>query len=173
MLANDHEGELIAEMPYTDIQCMFDDPPEYRNHWSGTSLKAMPDEAVDLICEGANDVIVPSVSVYLIFPQGGAVGRGPAHYAVPWRDAPWVVHPFAQWQDTSDDERARRWTLDVDSRLQPWSSHPVSLNYVGDEGQDRMLSSVRRDNYARLSKVKVKFDPKNVFNRNHNIKPIA
>lgn len=39
-----HEGGLIAEMPFADIQSMLDDPPDYRTYWSAASLRAMPDE---------------------------------------------------------------------------------------------------------------------------------
>jgi FAD/FMN-containing dehydrogenase len=171
MLELRHEGELIAEMPYADIQCMFDDPPDYRNYWSATSLKAMLDEAIDLICAEARDMLVPSASVNLIFPQGGAVARGRADYPVPWRHAPWVVHPFCQWRDPSDDERVRRWVLDIPAKLKPWSIDPVSLNYVGDVGEDRIRASFGQENYVKLAKLKAHYDPKNVFHRNHNIRP--
>jgi FAD/FMN-containing dehydrogenase len=171
MLGLRHEGELIAEMPYADIQSMFDDPPEYRNYWSATSLKAMPDEAIDLICAAACDMLVPSASVNLIFPQGGAVGREQGGYPVPWRHASWVVHPFCQWRDPADDEGVRRWAQDIPEKLQPWSIDSVSLNYVGDAGEDRIRASFGQDNYVKLARLKAQYDPKNVFRRNHNIKP--
>lgn len=107
MLARGHEGEMIAEMPYADFQCMLDDPPGFRNYWSAEYLDALPDQAIDLFCARANDMIVPSASQHVLFPQGGAVARGPAAYPVPWRHAPWVVHPFGLWQDPADDARGR------------------------------------------------------------------
>jgi hypothetical protein len=33
MLALGHEGELIAKMPYSELQCMLDDPPGFCNYW--------------------------------------------------------------------------------------------------------------------------------------------
>ena len=62
MLALGHEGELIAEMPYAELQCMLDDPPGYRNYWSAEYLDAFPDEAVARFCARATDMIVPSPS---------------------------------------------------------------------------------------------------------------
>jgi FAD/FMN-containing dehydrogenase len=171
MLALGHEGELIAEMPYAELQCMLDDPPGYRNYWSAEYLDAFPDEAVGLFCARANDMIVPSSSQHVLFPQGGAVGRGPADYPVPWRHAPWIVHPFGLWQDPADDERARRWARDIRADLKPWSSGAVYLNFIGDEGEDRVVAGFGRENYTRLAKVKAQYDPENVFRLNHNIKP--
>jgi FAD/FMN-containing dehydrogenase len=171
MLTLGHEGELIAEMPYAELQCMLDDPPGYRNYWSAEYLDTFPDEAVDLFCARAKDMIVPSASQHVLFPQGGAVGRAPANYPLPWRHAPWIVHPFGLWQDPADDERARRWARDIRADLKPWSSGAVYLNFIGDEGEDRVIAGFGRENYARLTKVKAQYDPENVFRLNHNIKP--
>jgi FAD/FMN-containing dehydrogenase len=171
MLALGHQGALIAEMPYAELQCMLDDPPGYRNYWSAEYLDTFPDEAVDLFCALAKDMIVPSASQHVLFPQGGAVGRAPAKYPLPWRHAPWIVHPFGLWQDPADDERARRWARAIRADLKPWSSGAVYLNFIGDEGEDRVVAGFGRENYARLANVKAQYDPENVFRLNHNIKP--
>lgn len=39
-----------------------------------------------------------------------------------------------------------------------------------DEGQERVRAAYR-ENYARLSKVKAKYDPRNLFHMNQNIRP--
>ncbi len=171
MLSLGHEGQMIAEMPYAELQRMLDDPPGYRNYWSAEYLDTFPDEAVDLFCARACDMIVPSASQHVLFPQRGAVGRGPSEYPIPWRHAPWVVHPFGLWQDPADDERARRWARDIRADLKPWSSGAVYLNFIGDEGEDRVVAGFGRENYARLARVKRQYDPDNVFHLNHNIKP--
>ncbi|MES2880389.1 MAG: FAD-binding oxidoreductase [Pseudomonadota bacterium] len=171
MLALGHEGEMVAEMPYAQLQSMLDDPPGLRNYWSAEYLDALPDEAIDRFCARADDMVVPSASQHVLFPQGGAVERGPVHYPVPWRHAPWVIHPFGLWQNPADDERAKQWAHDVRADLQPWSSGTVYLNFIGDEGEERLKAGFGRENYARLAKIKTQYDPENFFHRNHNIKP--
>jgi FAD/FMN-containing dehydrogenase len=47
----------------------------------------------------------------------------------------------------------------------------VYLNFIGDEGEDRVVAGFGRENYARLAKIKTQYDPDNVFRLNHNIKP--
>lgn len=171
MLQLGHEAEMIAEMPYAELQCMLDDPPGHRNYWSATYLDALPDEAVDRHCAGASDMIVPSPSQHALAPQGGAVARGPADYPIPWRQAPWFVLTFGMWDDPADDERARRWAGRVRADLRPWASDAIYLNFIGDEGQDRVVAGLGPENYARLAAVKAQYDPDNVFHLNHNIKP--
>jgi FAD/FMN-containing dehydrogenase len=171
LLALGHEGELLAELPYAELQCMLDDPPGYRNYWSAEYLTAFPDAAVDLFCARASDMVVPSPSQHVLLPQGGAVGRGPTDYPIPWRQALWCVHPFGLWEDPADDARGRAWARQLRADLTPWASGAVYLNFIGDEGEDRVVAGFGRENYARLVKVKAQFDPDNVFHRNHNIKP--
>ena len=171
MLELGHAGELIVEVPYAELQSMLDDPPGYRNYWSAEYLEAFPDEAVDRFCARARDMIVPSPSQHVLCPQGGAVAHGPADYPVPWRRAAWCVHPFGLWDDPGDDERAKRWARDVRADLRPWASGAVYLNFIGDEGQDRVVAGFGRENYERLAAIKARYDPENVFRLNHNIVP--
>ena len=171
MLALGHEGELIVEVPYAELQSMLDDPPGYRNYWSVEYLNAFPDEAIDRFCARAHDMIVPSPSQHVLFPQGGAVARGPAEYPLPWRQAPWCVHPFGLWESPEDDERAKRWARDLRADLQSWSSGAVYHNFIGDEGQDRVVAGFGREHYHRLARIKAQYDPENVFHINHNIEP--
>jgi len=171
MLALGHEGEMIAEMPYAELQCMLDDPPGHRNYWSAEYLDTLPEEAIELFCSRANDMIVPSASQHVLFPQGGAVARGPADYPVPWRRAPWIVHPFGLWQNPSDDEHGMGWVRSLRADLKRWSSGAVYLNFIGEEGEDRVVAGFGQENYARLAIVKAQYDPENVFHVNHNIKP--
>jgi FAD/FMN-containing dehydrogenase len=64
-----------------------------------------------------------------------------------------------------------RWVRDVRADVRPWSTGAVYLNFVGDEGADRVVAGVGVDNHRRLTAVKARFDPDNVFRFNHNIPP--
>ena len=171
MLALGPEGQMVTELPYAELQCMLDDPPGYRNYWSAEYLDTIPDEAVDRFCARAPDMIVPSPSQHVLFPQGGAVARGPSDYPIPWRRAAWCVHPFGLWEDPADDDRARRWAHDIRADLLPWATGAVYLNFIGDEGRDRLVAGFGRENYDRLAAVKADYDPDNIFRLNHNIEP--
>ncbi|MFC9081993.1 FAD-binding oxidoreductase [Streptomyces sp. NPDC057062] len=171
LLALPHECEVVSTMPYADVQCMLDGPPGLRNHWSVEYVSALPDELVDVFCSRARSMPVPSASQQVLFPQGGAIAAGPAEYPVPYRDAPWTVHPFGVWEDPADDERALRWVRDVCADARPWRTGAVYLNFIGDEGRDRVVAGLGTGNFNRLARIKRQYDPDNVFRYNHNILP--
>jgi FAD/FMN-containing dehydrogenase len=171
LLALPHESEIVQAMPYADVQCMLDDPPGMRNHWSAEYLTGAPDDFVDVYCGLGETVPVPTGTMHALFPQGGAIAAGPHEYPVPYRDAPWGVHPFGLWEDPADDTRCERWVRDVRAGVRPWSTGAVYLNFIGDEGADRVVAGVGADNARRLAEVKRHYDPDNVFRFNHNIRP--
>ncbi|GAA3774701.1 FAD-binding oxidoreductase [Streptomyces chiangmaiensis] len=171
LLSLPHECEVVSAMPYADVQCMLDDPPGLRNHWSVEYVSGLPDELVDIFCSRAPSMPVPSACRQVLFPQGGAIASGPAEYPVPYRDAPWTVHPFGVWEDPADDERALRWVKDVCAGARPWRTGAVYLNFIGDEGRDRVVAGLGAANFNRLARVKRQYDPDNVFRYNHNIPP--
>ncbi|WP_329212570.1 FAD-binding oxidoreductase [Streptomyces sp. NBC_00683] len=173
LLALGHESELVAELPYAELQCMLDDPPGMRNYWSAEYLDSFPDEAVSVFCSTAGAMPVPSGSQHVLFPMGGAVAREGADYPVPWRSSPWGVHPFGIWESAADDEQGKQWVRDVRAGVRPWANGAVYLNFIGREGQDRVVAGVGEENYARLAAVKARYDPGNVFHLNHNIRPAA
>ncbi|AZM78504.1 FAD-binding oxidoreductase [Streptomyces sp. KPB2] len=171
LLAPPHEAEVVGAVPYADLQCMLDDPPGLRNYWSAEYLTGLPDEAVAVYCARAASMPVPSGTQHTLFPQGGAISDGPSEYPVPYRDAAWVVHPFGVWEDPDDDERAVRWVQDVRADVRPWSTGAVYLNFIGDEGADRVVAGLGTENTRRLGELKRRYDPDNVFRFNHNIRP--
>ncbi|GGR78006.1 oxidoreductase [Streptomyces humidus] len=171
LLALPHEAEVVGAMPYADVQCMLDDPPGMRNYWSAEYLTGAPDDFVDAFCGLAQTLPVPTGTMHALFPQGGAIAAGPHEYPVPYRDAPWAVHPFGLWEDPADDERCIRWVRDVRAAVQPWSTGAVYLNFIGDEGADRVVAGLGARNARLLADVKRRYDPDNVFRFNHNIRP--
>jgi FAD/FMN-containing dehydrogenase len=171
LLALPHEAEAVAAMPYADLQCMLDNPPGLRNYWSVEYVTGLPDELVDVFCARAPAMPVPSECQHVLFPQGGAIASGPGEYPVPYRGAAWTVHPFGVWEDPADDERALRWVRDLRADVRPWSTGAVYLNFIGDEGRDRVVAGLGTENFNRLARVKRRYDPDNVFRYNHNIPP--
>ncbi|MDK9500722.1 FAD-binding oxidoreductase [Streptomyces katrae] len=172
LLAIPHEVEMVTPIPYADLQCMIDDPPGLRNYWSAEYLTGAPDAFVDAFCARADSMPVPTGTQHVLFPQGGAIASGPADYPVPYRDAPWAVHPFGMWEDPADDDRVREWVREVRADARPWSTGAVYLNFTGDEGADRVVAGMGAENMRRLGELKRRHDPDNVFRFNHNIKPL-
>ncbi|MGW7524980.1 FAD-binding oxidoreductase [Streptomyces sp. NPDC054783] len=172
LLALPHETEIVGALPYADVQCMLDPPSGLRGDWSAECLTDLPDELVDLFHARADRMPGSNGSRHVVFPLGGAIAAGPREYPVPYRDASWLVHPFACWADPADDERATAWVRDACADVRPWSAGAVCLGLVGDEGPERVRAGLGAGNLLRLEKVKRRYDPDNVFRFNHNIKPV-
>jgi FAD/FMN-containing dehydrogenase len=165
------EGVMIAEMPYAALQSALDDPPGFRNYWSAEHLAELPDAAIAAFCARAADMVSPSPSQQLIAPWGGAVAREADKWPLPHRSADWVVHPFGLWMDAADDAQGIQWARDVCADVREWSTGAVYLNFIGDEGHDRVVAGYGEENYRRLAQVKREYDPDNVFHLNQNIRP--
>ncbi|GAB3811489.1 FAD-binding oxidoreductase [Kribbella italica] len=165
------EGVMAAEMPYAALQSALDDPAGFRHYWSAEHLGELPDAAIAAFCARAADMPAPSPSQQMIAPWGGAVAREADKWPLPHRSAAWVVHPFGVWADAADDARGVQWARDVCADVREWSTGAVYLNFIGDEGRDRVLAGYGEENYRRLAQVKREYDPDNVFHLNQNIRP--
>jgi hypothetical protein len=47
----------------------------------------------------------------------------------------------------------------------------ASINFIGDEGEDRVRAAYGDEKYSRLAAIKGEWDPTNVFKGNQNINP--
>lgn len=106
-----------------------------------------------------------------LYPISGAAGR------VGKNDTPWVYRD-AKYAgvfvgidpDPANAGKITQWTKDYWEALHPYSSGGVYLNFIMDEGQERVKASYGQ-NYERLTKIKRKYDPENLFRVNQNIHP--
>lgn len=165
------EVDLVGPMPYADFQCMVDDPPGFRHYWSGDYHDEFPDEAVDVFVKSGFERADP-LAQQLMLAWGGEVARVPAD-ATPLtkRDARWITHPFAVWDDPASTDASIAWARDFRRDIARFANGGVYLNFIGHEGQDRVRAAFGDQNYTRLTQVKAEWDPGNVFRGNQNIEP--
>ena len=67
-------------------------------------------------------------------------------------------------------KRSRAGRIDYFDALHPYSMGGAYVNFMMDEGQERVQATYR-DNYDRLSQIKGRYDPTNLFHVNQNIQP--
>jgi len=75
------------------------------------------------------------------------------------------------WQDPNEDDRNVKWTRDLFDSMRKFTTGTVYVNFLGDEGQDRVRSAYGEKKYSKLAALKRKYDPSNFFHMNQNIKP--
>jgi len=166
--------DLVEPMPYVALQQLVDAdfPPGMRNYWTGDFLAGLPDEAIEVLCRLHLSKPSP-LSQILLLPGGGACARVPdGTMALGDRGAPFNVHILSLWADQADDAANIAWAREMSAALKPFTTGRVYVNFIGDEGRDRVVASFGR-NYARLQRLKDRYDPENVFRSSQNIEPSA
>ncbi|MDQ3647435.1 MAG: BBE domain-containing protein [Actinomycetota bacterium] len=142
-----------------------------QNYWTADFLAELPDQAVDMLVEHATKPVSPLTQIILV-PMGGAVGRVEEDaMAFGQRSAPWNIHYLSMWPEPAANEENIAYTRALAGAMKPWTTGRAYLNFIGDEGKDRVEAAFGTEKYARLQALKDKWDPGNLFRHNQNIPP--
>ena len=102
---------------------------------------------------------------------GGAMARVPADAtAFAHRDAAVMALIITPFDDPSTEPAQRAWTEALHEALGGEQRRRLS-NFLEAEGDDRIRSAYPAETYERLADVKRRYDPRNLFHLNQNIRP--
>jgi hypothetical protein len=164
---------MVDEMPYTALQGLLEHsvPKGLQNYWTADFYDELPDEAIDILVDRTSRVPSP-VTQIIIQPGGGAVKRVPdSAMAFGSRDAKWNIHYLSLWGDPAADAENIAWTRELNGAMKQFATGRAYLNFLGDEGQERIANAFGEEKYRKLVALKDKWDPENVFRLNQNIRP--
>ncbi len=164
--------DFAGPIPWPVLQSLFDGlyPSGLQWYWKADFFNELSDKAIDLhVKYGAQ---LPTMhSTMHIYPINGAAQRaGTSDTAFSFRDAPFAEVIVGVDPDPANNERTIAWARDYWTALHPYSAGGGYVNMIMDEGEE-MVKAAYRDNYARLARIKAKYDPSNLFHVNQNIKP--
>ena len=165
--------DMVEPMPYVAVQRLIEPgyPSGMRNYWTGDFLGGLPQEAIEVLCRHHLSVPSPLTQI-LMLPGGGAPARvSNDATALGSREAQFNYHITSLWQDPADDEANIGWTRELAAEMKPFTTGHAYLNFLGDEGEERVIAAFKPEAYARLQALKDRYDPENVFRFNQNIKP--
>ncbi len=169
--------DVVQPMPYTALQSMLDDggPKGIRGYFKAEFLEDLDDDVIAKLVQHGGERPGPLVQL-LMEPMGGAISRvGEDDTALGRRDVPWCYHALAMWmepdQESADAHVA--WARGLADDLKPHATEGVYLNYISDEGEERVRSTYGPAKYDRLVALKDRYDPDNMFHLNQNIRPSA
>jgi hypothetical protein len=168
-------AEVIEEVSYLDLQTGSDEPMRHglRRYWKGHYLRELPDAAIDVfLARGAtdsdSDAWLPNGGLQA---YGGAIGEvGIGDTAFSHRDATYEFVSVASWEDPSQDESRIAGERRYGAAIEPFSSG-VYVNGLADEGASGVRHAYYAETLSRLTALKDRYDPENVFHLNHNIAP--
>jgi FAD/FMN-containing dehydrogenase len=161
-----------APMPHPDLQSAFDElyPKGDQWYWRADFVKEIPDEAVELHAKFGAELPTWKSTMHLYPIDGAAHDMGSSDTAWSYRDARWATVYAGVDPDPANVGAIRRWSIDYQEALHPYSAGGAYVNMMMEEGQDRVRASYR-DNHPRLVEVKRKYDRANLFRRTQNIEP--
>jgi FAD/FMN-containing dehydrogenase len=166
--------EFLGPMPLPVLDSLFDGlyPPGLQEYWRGDFVNELSDEAIALHIRYGSELPTPLSTMHL-YPIDGAVHQvGNNDTAFSYREATWSSVYFGVDPDPANAERITEWTKEYWAALHPYSAGGAYVNFMMDEGQERIRATYR-DDFERLVEIKNKYDPTNLFRVNQNIRPTA
>jgi FAD binding domain-containing protein/berberine-like enzyme len=162
----------VGPAPFPVVQSIFDGlfVPGLQWYWRADNFTELTDEAIARHVEHGSK-LPTMLSTMHLYPLNGAAQRvGKTDTAYSFREALFAEVIVGVDPDPANAEKITTWCKEYWDALHPFSAGGAYVNFMMDEGQDRIQAAFR-DNYSRLATVKKKYDPTNFFRVNQNIRP--
>jgi FAD/FMN-containing dehydrogenase len=166
--------DAVGPAPFPEVQRIFDGlfVPGLQWYWRADNFTGLSDAAIAKHVEHGSK-LPTMLSTMHLYPVNGAAQRvGKNDTAYSFREALFAEVIVGVDPDPANAGKITEWCKNYYDALHPYSAGGAYVNFMMDEGQERVQASFR-DNYGRLAAIKKKYDPTNFFCVNQNIKPAA
>ena len=168
-------GHFVGVQPYANWQQAFDPllTPGARNYWKSHNFVELPDEAIDLVIKYVSDLPSPHTEIFfgLIGGQASRVSADATAYSQ--RDALWACNVHGRWETADEDKKGIAWAREFFDAAAPYATGGVYVNFMPQDETARVSNAYKPEVWKRLSELKAKWDPTNLFRMNQNIRPSA
>ena len=168
-------NDLVGPIPYVQLQQLLDPLWERgsANYFTSAFIDRLPDEAIGTFADfHRRSADLPVQAELHIHHLGGAIGRVPAHAsAFANRTSPYVVNCLARTPDAGSLPPQREWAQAARDAMAQYGTGGIYVNFTGEGSTDIVHSSYPPETYARLQRVKDRYDPDNTFRFNQNVHP--
>jgi hypothetical protein len=165
--------DWVGPMPFPALQGLFDPlmPKGLQWYWKGAYVKELSDKAIDVHLKYSAEA--PSeLSLVHLYPIDGAVHRvASGDSAWSCRDATWSMVIAAIDPNPAKAAELKRWGRSYWEAVNPHTTGGGYVNFMMDDEVEGRVKASYGGNYERLTSLKRKYDPANVFRVNQNIKP--
>jgi FAD/FMN-containing dehydrogenase len=165
-------GSMVGPMPYPALNQAFDPlvAKGLQGYWKADYLAELNDGAIAAHIEHGRKVPSVQTAVHL-YPIDGAVHRvGASETAFANRNVKFAPVVAGMWQDPADNEANIAWVKEYAAALRPYSAPGGYINFMDGDDLSRVAENYG-PNHRRLTEIKAKYDPQNLFHVNQNIKP--
>ncbi|MGH2560385.1 MAG: FAD-binding oxidoreductase [Thermomicrobiales bacterium] len=164
-------AEMVRPAPYVALQSMLDGGAPHGRHyyWKSHRLLTLSDAVIDVLVERVASITSPFSQIGG-WAVGGAASRvAPEATAVGEREVGFDLNIAAAWSPEPDEARHVAWVREGWEALRPHSVG-VYANFLSDEGAAG-VEAAYGTRLQRLTALKDRYDPTNVFRLNANIPP--
>ena len=167
--------DAVGPMPYCQLNTMLDAnyPKGALNYWKSNFLTELSEAVIDTMIDCFGRCPTPMGQLLLEHIHGAATRVGVGDTAFPHRKQGYNFLVLAQWMRPSDTSACIAWARETYERMQPFFASGRYVNYLDDDEAGDPVAAAYGPNYRRLQQIKAKYDPKNFFRMNQNIRPLA
>lgn len=167
-------ADLTGEKKYSEIQSMLDftAPAGLHYYFTCPFLRELTDEAILSIVEHAESAPTEQTQLVIEHMHGLASRVPVTETAFGLRRVQYSINVMPAWDNPALAKKCIAWARNVAADMRSFGASDAYVNYLGDEGAAAIRASYGV-NYERLSTLKTKYDPDNVFRFNQNIGALA
>jgi FAD/FMN-containing dehydrogenase len=166
--------DFCVDKAFVQHQAMFD-PTFPHGRWyyfQSHDVAELSDELIDTVVDQCRRIKSPH-SGSPIFQLGGAVANvADDATAYNGRTAGHTININGVAETSAEFEDERDWVRGMKTALEPYGTG-VYVNFMMDEGEERVRKAYGPEKFARLQAIKAKYDPDNFFRLNQNIPPAS
>jgi FAD/FMN-containing dehydrogenase len=167
--------DALGPIPYCQLNGMLDAayPKGALNYWKSSFLSQLSDEAIDTMIDSFAQCPTPMGQLLLEHFHGAATRVGVSDTAFPHRTEGYNFLALCEWMEPADNDRCIAWARETYARMKPFMASGRYVNYLADDETGEPVAAAYGPNYRRLQQLKAKYDPKNFFRMNQNIRPLG
>ena len=167
--------DAVGPMLYCQLNSMLDAnyPRGALNYWKSNFLSELSDAAIATMIECFARCPTPMGQLLLEHIHGAATRVNATDAAFPHRQEGYNFLVLAQWMQLDDTSRCISWARETYESMRPFFASGRYVNYLDDDEVGDPVAAAYGPNYQRLQRIKAKYDPKNFFRMNQNIRPRA
>ena len=164
--------DVIGPMPYLALQSMFDValPHGTQTYFKAHYIHDFNDDVIKNI-HSQTPKMPAGRSQFFMVQMGGAVSRVPEDAtAFGGRSAAFQTLFIGIWDEAAQKPDAVKWARGFWDALEPYAKGAY-VNLSDELDESTLRTTYGAEKYAKLQRIKAKYDPENVFRLNQNIKP--
>ncbi|HLO14380.1 MAG TPA: FAD-binding oxidoreductase, partial [Anaerolineales bacterium] len=164
-------ADMVHPMKYPEIY-----PPEQEGYHPVAAARTMFMDRIDRsVAETILEYLRSSTAMMAVTQLrvlGGAMARVPSDAtAFAHRKSRIMVNVAALYQQPEEKQKHEAWARDFAAALRQ-EDHGAYVNFLGDEGEERIRAAYPESTWNRLAAIKARYDPTNLFHLNQNISPL-